>query len=54
MDAVAGFIQPFDLSSTELLGLLKPFVTIGLLILGVTVVGIIIWLCLTEREDSGK
>jgi hypothetical protein len=54
MGSVAWFIQPSDLSSMELLGLLKPFITIGLLILGVTVVGTVIWLCLTENKDSGK
>ena len=54
MGAAAWFIQPSDLSSLELLRELKPFMTIGLLILGATVVGIIVWLCLTERKDSGK
>ena len=54
MGAAAWFIQPSDLSSMELLGVLKLFITIGLLILAITVVGIIVWLCLAERKDSGK
>jgi len=54
MGAAAWFIQPSDQSSLELLGMLKPFVIIGLFTLAVTVVGLIVWLCLTEHKDSGK